>query len=130
MEIKVVREKLTDKSTVGKMYIDGAFFCYTLEDVVRETKIYGETAIPTGRYEVIVNFSNRFQQQMPLLLKVPNYEGVRIHPGNSAKDTHGCILVGEVQGEDFIGKSKIAYANLMARLRKVSKLEKIWIEVA
>jgi hypothetical protein len=95
MDILVQRPEICAATcTIGKMYIDGIDTCYTLEDVVREEKIYGETAIPTGTYKVIINFSNRFQQLMPLLLDVPEFEGVRIHPGNTDKDTHGCILVG------------------------------------
>jgi hypothetical protein len=84
MQLKLQRETLTDDSTIGKLYINGTFHCYTLEDKVREVKIPHVTAIPQGKYEVILNFSNRFQQIMPLLLNVPNYEGVRIHWGNFA----------------------------------------------
>ena len=94
MELKVIRKEFTDSSTIGEMWIDNTFFCYTLEDVKREVKIYGETCIPYGRYKVIVNMSNRFKVMMPLLLDVPQFEGIRIHKGNKAIDTHGCILVG------------------------------------
>jgi hypothetical protein len=65
---------------IGKLYIDGAYFCDTLEDIPREIKKLHETCIPVGTYKVILNMSNRFQKIMPLLLDVPNFEGIRIHP--------------------------------------------------
>lgn len=110
MEIKVIRKWMKQSYTMGRMYIDDNFFCGTLEDVVRdlndynhdgdyddpgEGKIYGETAIPCGRYKVIVNESPKFKKRLPLLLDVPGFEGIRIHSGNSAKDSYGCILVGQ-----------------------------------
>ena len=95
MYIKVVREVYTDTTTTGTMYLNGEFFCYTLEDVVRAkgVKIYGETAIAAGIYKVVVNRSNRFKRDMPLLIDVPMFKGIRIHGGNTHKNTHGCILV-------------------------------------
>lgn len=129
MEIKVVRETFTEDSTIGKMYINDVYHCYTLEDKVREVKVQNVTAIPKGRYEVIINFSNRFQQQMPLLLNVPNFEGVRIHWGNYSKDTEGCILVGSTKAVNMVGNSRAQYAKLMASLKKASKGEKIFITI-
>lgn len=85
----------TDDYTIGELYIEGEYFCDTLEDTVREKKIAGKTAIPYGKYEVIVNRSPRFKRELPLLLDVPNFTGIRIHRGNTAEDTSGCILVGE-----------------------------------
>lgn len=81
--------------TIGKLYIDGEYFCDTLEDKVREVKIKNETAIPTGTYKVIVNMSPRFKRLLPRLLDVPGFDGILIHRGNTDKDTSGCILVGE-----------------------------------
>jgi len=98
MKIEVKRIHRTEKSTIGEMYVDGVFQCYTLEDKEREVKIKSETAIPKGTYDVIINMSNRFKKEMPLLLKVPNFEGVRIHSGNTNHDTEGCILVGKTRG--------------------------------
>ena len=107
------------------LFIDGEFFCYTLEDVVREQKIYGKTAIPYGKYEVVITYSPRFQKNMPLLKNVPNFEGVRIHTGNTANDTEGCILVGKSKGYDFIGGSRNAFNELMERI----KGQKLTIEI-
>lgn len=129
MEIVVKRETFSEDSTIGKMYINGEFHCYTLEDKVRDVKIPHITAIPKGKYEVILNFSNRFQQVMPLLLNVPNFDGVRIHWGNYSKDSSGCILVGSTKGVNFIGNSKSQYAKLLIALKKSAKGEKIFITI-
>ncbi len=118
MELKLIRETFTEDSTIGKLFIDGIFFCFTLEDKVREKKIKSITAIAKGRYEVVISFSNRFQQLMPLLLNVPEFEGVRIHWGNYSKDTDGCILLGNTKGANMIGNSKATYAKFMKMLKK------------
>lgn len=95
MKIEVKRDVRNEKFTLGKMYIDGEFFCYTLEDPVRQAgvKIYGDTAIPALSYEVVMSFSEKFRKPLPLLLDVPGFSGVRIHGGNTVKDTLGCILI-------------------------------------
>jgi len=117
MEIEIKRTDFSPLSTIGEMYIDGKFFCYTLEDKVRDVKIKGITAIPAGEYRVVINISNRFKVLMPLILDVPNFDGVRIHNGNTDKDTDGCILVGKTKGKDFIGSSRTAFAELMKLLK-------------
>lgn len=113
MRIEVKRTEFGPDATIGKMYVDGVFQCYTLEDAVRPKgapKVYGRTAIEAGTYSVVTTFSNRFQRKLPLLLNVPNFEGVRIHPGNTSKDTDGCILLGRTRvGPDFIGESRLAF---------------------
>lgn len=129
MKLKLIRETYSKDSTIGRLYIDEVFFCYTLEDAVREKKIKNTTAIPAGEYKVIIDFSNRFQQLMPLLLNVPNFLGVRMHWGNYSKDTEGCILVGNKKGVDFIGNSKQCYSVLIAKMKSAIHTEKISIEI-
>lgn len=99
MKLKVKRRFLKSGYTIGRMEVDGNYFCDTLEDRVRdlsrEKKIPGETAIPAGIYDVVVNISPRFKRKLPRLLNVPGFEGILIHRGNTPEDTAGCILVGE-----------------------------------
>lgn len=129
MELQVKRINLSEESTIGELSVDGKFECYTLEDKVRPLKIAGRTAIPAGRYEVIINQSQRFGCQLPLLLNVPNFEGVRIHPGNTAANTEGCILVGETKSENFIGQSRPAFDRLFKKLKTAAESEKVFIEI-
>jgi hypothetical protein len=121
LEIEVNRKIRSKKSTIGELSVDGVFECYTLEDVEREEKIYGETAIPKGTYKVSVTMSNRFKRLLPLLQNVPGFEGIRIHPGNVAADTHGCILVGTTKGIDQVLTSKVAFAKLFAKIEAAIK---------
>jgi hypothetical protein len=117
MKITVKRLHKTDKSTIGELYIDGIFECFTLEDVERKEKIKSETAIPKGTYKVIINQSNRFKRLLPLLLDVPNFEGVRVHSGNTNHDTEGCILVGQTRGQDYVGQSRKAFDKLFRKMQ-------------
>jgi len=129
MKILIKRLHRTDKSTIGELSIDGAFECYTLEDVERDVKIKSETAIQKGVYKCVITYSNRFKKYMPLLLNVPNFKGIRIHTGNTNNDTEGCILVGNNRGLDFISNSRIAYNNLLEKLKKAEKKEEIIIHI-
>jgi hypothetical protein len=103
--------------TIGRLSIDGAFECWTLEDLERAgPKIHGKTAIPAGTYSVRVTWSRRFNTHLPLLLDVPGFDGIRIHPGNTADNTEGCILVGADKGRAAILRSRAAFAPLLAKL--------------
>tara|TARA_R110000787_G_C13056662_1_gene407239 strand:+ start:55 stop:480 length:426 start_codon:yes stop_codon:yes gene_type:complete len=84
-----------DRNIIGDLFIDGVFFCHTLEDEKRadNVKVYGKTAIPAMTYKVKVTYSPRFKRNMPLLLDVPMFKGIRIHGGNDSTNTLGCILV-------------------------------------
>lgn len=113
----------TNNSTIGELFLNGKFECYTLEDVERPVKIQNQTAIPKGKYKVIINQSVRFKQLMPLLLNVPNFSGVRIHSGNHKDNTEGCILVGRTRSVDFIGNSRAAYRQLFAKLQRATEIE-------
>jgi hypothetical protein len=118
MQLMVVRQPSDAACTLGKMYVNGAFECYTLEDTVRPVKIQNATAIPAGLYFVEVTMSPHFGKPLPLLKNVPNYEGVRIHSGNTAADTEGCILVGDGEGRDVITQSRVAFDRLFAKIQQ------------
>lgn len=141
MEILLKRETRTNTSTIGQLSIDGAAECYTLEDcdrglaqtmtlaVVLQNKLRGKTAIPSGRYEVIVNWSNRFARQMPLLLNVTGFDGIRIHPGNIAADTLGCILLGQGKETNTVTSSRIAFNLFFNKLLATQGKEKVFITI-
>lgn len=128
MELLIIRDTYTSKSTIGRLFIDGVEFCYTLEDIVRPKgiKVYGETAIPQGEYSVTMSYSNRFKELMPLVYNKPDltvrdskgvsFSGIRIHSGNTAEHTHGCILLGSSKIKDFVGSSKKTYKEFIELL--------------
>ena len=137
--IRLTRDFKLPAYTIGKMYINGKYFCDTLEDAdrglrqsmplneIRMIKVPGETAIPTGMYKVDMNtvspkYKDREAYQfcggkLPRLLDVPGYEGVLIHIGNSAKDTEGCILVGENKAKGQVLNSTATFRNLYQTLQ-------------
>lgn len=141
MIITLNRIKLADKYTEGLMYLNGIYFCDTLEDKARdankdgdlndpgEEKVYGETAIPYGEYEVQLTFSQRFNKIMPEVKAVVGFTGIRIHAGNTPEDTHGCILVGEKIEDGKLFNSRINYERLMNELAVVSRNETIKLKV-
>ena len=135
IHLSVIRKAYRDTYTIGKMYINGEYFCDTLEDKVRtlnsiNDKIKGETAIPAGTYKITLEMSSRFKRKLPLLHDVPYFSGILIHRGNTAKDTHGCILVGENKVKGQVINSTKAEVALMDILTKaVSKGDTIDIEV-
>jgi len=109
--------------TIGKLSIDGVYFCDTLEDLPRDVKIMNETCIPQGKYKVILNESNRFKRIMPLLLSVPNFEGIRIHSGNTAANTSGCILVGKNTIKGQLTDSRETFNKLFSLMTGADKIE-------
>ena len=120
--------------TIGKLYIDGEYFCDTLEDKDRgltddmtvgeisKIKIKKETAIPTGTYKVTITYSNRFKKSMPLINDVKGFEGIRIHSGNTDKDTEGCILVGFNKIKGNVINSRDTYNKLFSILSKSNNI--------
>ena len=142
MEIQVNRIARKDGYTIGRMSLNGVYFCDTLEDTDRglnaamsldeilSKKRKGITAIPTGKYDVILTFSPRFKRVLPLLLNVKGYEGVRIHAGNTAEDTEGCLLVGENKERGKVLNSRATLEKLMSVLLECEKRkEKISITI-
>jgi len=134
MRLKLIRTAKKETYTIGKMYVNGVYFCDTLEDKRRdlsiEEKVAGETAIPEGKYTVVITKSKRFGVDMPLLLNVPSFEGIRIHKGNTDIDTHGCILVGYNKEVGKLLDSTKAYNELFEKMKVCRmKNEEIVIEV-
>ncbi len=129
MELLLKRHTLTDVSTIGDLFVDGVKECFILEDPVREVyedgdwywrsdyKIPEKTAIPSGRYRIIINHSNRFDTDLPLLLDVPDFTGIRIHPGNWAHNTEGCLLPGQSAGDNAVWHSRDAFNPLFEKIK-------------
>lgn len=128
MIVKVVRKWFTDNSTIGEVFVDGVFQCYSLEDkdrglnksddikLIKQTKIYSKTAIPYGTYDCGFTMSNRFKRVLPEVFNVPGWSGVRIHSGNTSEHTLGCILLGKHRSKDFVSESRIAYSEFMLKV--------------
>ena len=141
MKLRLERKYFKETYTIGNLYINGSFFSNTLEDKNRdvdkngkfdnsETKVYGETCIPFGTYKIILTMSPKFKRELPRLLNVPSFEGVLIHRGNTAKDSSGCILVGENKA---VGKvlNSTPYEEKLVKMMKnaISRGEEITIEI-
>lgn len=137
MELKLQRKPSNDKATLGRLYVNGEWECFTLEDVVRDLgpdgkgKVKGQTAIPAGRYRVVIDFSQRFQKRMLHVLGVPWFEGIRIHSGNTDADTEGCVLVGQTSnGDNYIHGGSVAMPILYRKIEEaLAAGEEVWIEV-
>ena len=133
MELNVKRIARKDGYTIGRLFINNEYFCDTLEDTDRglkdtmqvneilAKKVKAQTAIPTGKYDVILTFSPRFKRVLPLLLSVKGYEGVRVHAGNTNKDTEGCLLVGENKEKGQVLNSRATLEKLMSVLLECEK---------
>ena len=139
MELTLQREPSTEESTPGKLFINGEFECFTLEDMVRELpgvrvaawKVVSQTAIPTGTYNVTINMSQRFGREMPHILDVEDFDGVRIHSGNTSADTEGCILIGQARnGPDEVINSRPAFNAFFPKLQAaISNGERVTITI-
>lgn len=140
--LRVERKWKKKDYTIGNLYINDVFFSNILEDTVRglrqdmtpeeiqKIKVYGETAIPSGKYEVCITMSSRFRCPLPLLVNVPGYEGVRIHAGNTARDTHGCLLPGKNDGVGRVSNSRATMAILQKRMEDtIARGGKVFIEI-
>lgn len=142
MQILVKRIAKESTYTIGKMYINNEYFCDVLEDKdrglkqttplskIKKIKVQNETAIPTGKYKVVVNMSPKFGRMLPRLLDVPGFDGILIHRGNSDKDSSGCLLVGENKVKGKIINStpyEIRLVNLLSE--RQNKGESIEIEI-
>lgn len=140
MELTLQREPSNDVCTPGELYEGDQIICFTLEDIVREVegqsvedwKIYAQTAIPQGRYPIEITKSRRFNTFLPEILNVDGFEGIRIHAGNTAANTAGCILVGATRPNDkrIIRNSVVALHPLCARIQDaLDKGEEVYITI-
>jgi len=142
MEFYLQRSPNENGAACGRLFGPGDFTCFTLEDIVRpdpnpatpenEAKVYGETAIPAGRYRVRITWSPKFKKDLPILMNVPGFDGIRIHKGNTPADTKGCILVGRAikDGRIVGGTSTPAFEDLMALLLDADREgEDVWITI-
>ena len=140
MKLKVVRETKNDICTIGSLFINDVFFCYTLEDkdrglkqsdsllFIQAKKIFGLTAIPSGFYKLTVNQSPKFKRMLPRILDIKGFDGVLMHRGNSADHSLGCILVGYQKGDNAIFDSTKA-ENDLVNLLLLHKDEKHTLEI-
>ena len=129
MRIELVRIAFKDTYTIGKLYVDGTYFCDVLEDKDRgldssmteseilEKKVKGQTAIPTGHYNIDITYSPKYKRMMPLLLDVKGFSGIRIHSGNTSKDTEGCIIVGKNKQVGMVLESRDTYKRLFEMMQ-------------
>jgi uncharacterized protein DUF5675 len=141
MTLTLVRIDLSHTRTIGRLLVDGVFECWTLEDAVRPdgVKIAGETAIPAGHYEVQLTVSGRAaagtlwsprpDHKLPLLLRVPMFDGIRMHAGNTALDTLGCILLGQARGHDTLERARAALISFLPKLEAGLATGSVWISI-
>lgn len=140
MELKLVRKHLGKEFTEGKLFINDGFECYSVEDTDRkleksgcEAKVQDKTCIPRGRYKVTISYSTRFKKHLIEVLNVPCFTGIRIHSGNSSKDTEGCIIVGKSNARDddnWVSESRVAYEALHKKVKQaLSAGEEVFLEV-
>lgn len=140
MELLLKRTEKNSTNTIGNLYINGVEFSNILEDVDRglhskmsleeisKLKVYGKTAIPTGKYKIVISYSPRFKKMLPLLLNVPGFSGIRIHPGNTEADTEGCLLPG-LKKNKMVVNSRSTYARLEKIILEALKKEEVTIEI-
>ena len=141
MNLTLKRLNLTPNYTEGELYVNGVYFCKTLEDTNRdlnkngqfdnsEKKVYGETCIPYGKYKVILSYSPKFKRELPEILEVPDFQGIRIHRGNKISDTLGCVLCGEKVNNGYLSNSTPYEIKLVELFKQAkSRNEESFIEI-
>lgn len=140
MKLTLKRIALRPTYTIGKLYIDDAYFCDTLEDTVRDTnksgkfdngeqKIKGKTAIPYGTYEIKWTYSPRFKKYTPQLMNVPSFEGIRVHSGNTSADTEGCLILGENKQVGKVLNSRATINKFYPIIKEACSNGKVTIEI-
>jgi hypothetical protein len=127
-----IRRQVLDEYLPG---IADDYFCDTLEPTWRDYangayKVKGRSAIPEGRYAVVISWSPKFKQWLPILLGVPNFDGIRIHAGNTSEDTEGCILIGKNRLVGQVLDSRIWLHRLKQKIVEAKgRGEPVWITI-
>lgn len=142
MKLRLERAWKKETYTIGKLYVDRKYFCEVIEDKdrnlsqnmpleeLKKKKVYGKTAIPTGTYSIIMTYSPKFKKRLPLLLSVPAFEGIRIHAGNTAKDSLGCILPGENKQKAMVLNSRYWTNKLIGKIENaIANGEQVTIDI-
>ena len=135
MNLYQIRDVFTENSTTSKLFIENEEECFILEDQDRKLeaggkKVYGRTAIPRGRYKIEMDWSPKYGRDMPHILDVPQFEGIRIHPGNRSEDTEGCLIPGQERVEDYVRNSKPAFDALLTKLNAAwANNEEVWLTI-
>lgn len=143
MEVLIKRKWMKPTYTISKVYVDGEDFgCNCLEDTDRglkktmtiadiaKVKVKGATAIPTGTYSVIYTYSPKFRKYLPLLEAVRGFEGIRIHSGNTASDTEGCLLMGRNTKVGMVTDSRTWTDKLISKMKEAwDRKEKVYIKI-
>lgn len=142
MKLLLIRQHIRDTYTIGHLLIDGEYYCDVIEDRIRdrnadgdlddqdEGKVYGETAIPYGTYDIELTYSPKFKRVLPMLKGVRHFTGIRIHRGNTAEDSYGCLIVGEnkIPGK-VINSTGYETGLIMGMHAAVKRKETIKIEI-
>lgn len=130
MELLLQRRPTRSNFMHGDLFINSVWECYTLEDELRQIKVMHHTAIPAGRYQVVAEVSPKFGPDTLTLLNVPNFSLIRIHCGNKAEDTDGCLLLGQEKYQNTIGRSREAVQALKDKVLEIlRKGEKVYISI-
>ena len=142
MELFIDRKWKKDAYTIGDFYVDGVWFCNSLEDRdrgicqgdtlsrIKYMKVFGETAIPTGRYRVVMTKSPKFGRVLPEVLDVPGFTGIRIHNGSYPKDTEGCPLVGRNTAKGMLTDSRVTTERLCNLINQaIGSGQEVWLTV-
>ena len=140
MQIMLTRNWKKPDYTIGRIFINNAFFCNSMEDTdrglrqdmpldeIKRLKVYGKTAIPTGTYTIMMTYSPKYKKKMPQVMKVPGFEGIRIHPGNGPEDTLGCILPGDNKVKGRVINSTIRFNQFVSMLEGAGGVATIVIQ--
>jgi hypothetical protein len=141
MELKVIRKTFTPLYTMGELYVNGQFFCYTMEDrdrdlsetdsknKIKSVKVVKQTAIPYGEYRLILSYSKKLRRFLPLVLDVPGFQGIRLHKGSTQEWSSGCILLGMGKEQDKLTRIVEAETKLVALLKTTNETEASYIKI-